>query len=261
MELADLEALYERHWTPSLLSVMPDEMLYFQDLIARHRPKHFLEIGTASGMSGGLISLLLEENGGETFTTLDHDNSFFGDPTRENGFLLEDVYQGDRIVVDKRPFTLSMDLPSLDRAYDMAFIDANHQHPWPTIDTMCTYPFLTGSRVVLHHDLKLYKEQDVPLGIGPKYLYDQFPEELRDRSTANNGNLFSLRLDLDRDEFEALLTDAFNLPWSVATHIQEPRLEAIRAVLGAYYSPELREVFERSVRRFNRPIKERWPTS
>jgi hypothetical protein len=259
VDLADLQALYDRHWTPSLLSVTPDEMLYFQDLIAAHRPRRFLEIGTASGMSGGLIALLLEEHGGESLTTLDHDNTFFGDPTKENGFLLEEVYRGDKVRVDKRPFTVSMDLPALGREYDMAFIDANHQHPWPTIDTLCTYPFLTGSKVVLHHDLKLYKEQDVPRGIGPKYLYDQFPEHLRDRSPANHGNLFSVSLDLDRDAFETVMMDALSLPWSVLTHIQPPRAEAIRRVLDAYYSPGLRDVFDRSMRRFNRPISERWP--
>ena len=253
MEQSEIEAIHEKFWRPGYGSVAADEMEYFQALIAEHRPKHFLEIGTASGLSGGLISLLLEEYGGESFTTLDHDNTFFGDETKENGFLIDQIYQGEKIRVEKKPFTLAMDIPSLGREFDMVFIDANHQHPYPTIDTLCVYPFLTGSRTVLHHDLKLYKTQRVPFGIGPKYFYDQVPHSLRDRSPANEGNLYSVRLTMDKDEFEDLIVDALLLPWSLRTHIIPPRITAIQELVDAHYSPRVREAFDTAVKRYNRP--------
>jgi hypothetical protein len=232
-------------------------MEYFQALIAEHRPRHFIEVGMASGLSGGLICLLLDEYGGETFTTLDHDNSFFGDRTKENGFLIDQIYTGDRVEVDKRPHTLAMHVPGLDRTFDMAFVDANHQHPWPTIDTLCLYPYLTGSKIVLHHDLKLYKEQQVPHGLGPKYLYDQFPEHLRDRSPANRGNLFSVRLSMSQDEFEDLVVDSLLLPWSIRHTIRPRRIGLIHEFMDAHYSPRVREAFDLALERYNTGSDER----
>jgi hypothetical protein len=147
-----------------------------------------------------------------------------------------------------------MDIPSLGREFDMVFIDANHQHPYPTLDTLCVYPFLTGSKTVLHHDLKLYKTQRVPFGIGPKYFYDQVPHALRDRSPANEGNLYSVRLTLDQEAFEDVLVDALLLPWSLRTHIIPPRVTAIQELLDAHYSPRVREAFDTATKRYNRPL-------
>ncbi|WP_231123647.1 class I SAM-dependent methyltransferase [Nocardioides sambongensis] len=93
---------------------------------------------------------------------MDHDNTFFGDPTEANGFLIEQIYPVGAVRVDQRPFTTTLDLPELGEHFDMAFVDANHQHPFPTLDTLLIRPFLQGSSIVLHHDLKLYKNQEIP---------------------------------------------------------------------------------------------------
>ncbi|HET6668223.1 MAG TPA: class I SAM-dependent methyltransferase [Intrasporangium sp.] len=251
MQQSEIEAIHRRHWRPGYGSIAADEVDYVQELIAEHRPRHFIEVGMASGLSGGLICLLLDEYGGETFTTLDHDNSFFGDRSKENGFLIDEIYHGDRIHVEKKPFTLSMQVPELGRTFDMAFVDANHQHPWPTIDTLCLYPYMSGSKMVLHHDLKLYKDQRVPHGIGPKYLYDQFPEELRHRAPANRGNLFSLRLTLPREELEELAVDSLLLPWSIRHTIRPRRIAWIHEFLDAHYSARVRQAFDLALERYN----------
>lgn len=255
MEAEEIARIHAEFWRPGWGSVTADEMLYFQDLIRQHRPESFIEIGTASGLSGGLIARLLDEHGGRRFVTIDHDNTFFGDTTKENGFQLPLIYPGGRVEVVRLPFTTAPDIPGRGEKFDMAFVDANHQHPWPLMDTLCLYPVMTGPKIVLEHDLDLYRKQrDKILGIGPKYLYDQFPHTHRDRSTANHGNLFSLSLDLPISQIEQLAKDAFALPWSLYSPISPQRLEKFRAILREYYDPSLLDSFDECTEKFNRAI-------
>lgn len=255
MLASEIERIHEQFWRPGWGSVAADEMLYFQDLIAKHRPEGFIEIGTASGLSGGLICLLLEENGGQRFTTVDHDNTFFGDTTQENGFQLPLIYDGDKVQVTRHTFKIAADVPGLGETYDMAFVDANHQHPWPLIDTLCIYPVMTGPKLVFEHDLDLYRKQEPPIfGIGPKFLYDQFPDSHRDRATANNGNLFSVSLDLPQSKIEEIAKAAFMLPWSLRTPIGGKPMEKVRAVLTEHYDRSVVETFDQAAKKFNQAI-------
>lgn len=255
MELEQIARIHTEYWRPGWGSVTVDEMEYFQTVIAEHRPRSFIEIGTASGLSGGLICLLLEEHGGEKFTTIDHDNTFFGDTSKENGFQLPLIYPGGRVEVVRRTFTTAPDVLDLGEEFDMAFVDANHQHPWPLMDTLCLYPVMRGPKIVFEHDLDLYRKQTTKVyGIGPKYLWDQFPQSHRQRAAANNGNLFRLSLDLPQDMIESVAVDAFHLPWSLRTAITPPRLEAFRAVLGSHYSAKVLAAFDEATEKFNAPI-------
>ena len=251
MQLDEIRAIYDKYWRVGFGSIAADEAMVVQSLIQRERPQNFLEVGTASGISGGLICCMLNENGGETFTTLDHDNTFFGDRTKENGYLIEEVYRGSRVKVNKRPFTTALDLPELGMEFDMAFIDANHQHPFPMLDTLCVFPYLRSSRIVLHHDLNLFKTQEQPHGIGPKFLYDQFPHELRQRAEARGGNLYFVRMTMTKDELEAMAVDAFHLPWSIRSPMPAADVDKIRTVLGAHYSGDVLAAFDEGIRKFN----------
>lgn len=253
MELADVQRIHKEHWRPGVGSVTPEEVLCFQEVIAKHRPRSFLEVGTASGLSGGLIALVMEENGGERFVTLDISDNSIGDPTKETGFLLPAVHPGGAVEVVRRPLTVAADVPGFGEEFDMGFVDANHQHPWPLLDTLCVYPVLRGPRLLFHHDLDLYRKQTQVLGVGPKHLYDQFPESHRRRFEANHGNLFLLSLDLPVAELERIAIDAMYLPWSLRFAIGPRRRRAIRTVLETYYSADLLAAFDESVERFNVP--------
>ena len=257
MDLHEVEKVFDEHWRQGWGSVFPAEIMVMQDLIAEHRPRHFIEVGTASGLSGGFIARIMEENGGESFTTLDLFEEFFRDKSKPVGYLVERIYQGSAIRIDLRPKTTALDLPAMGREFDMAFVDANHQHPYPTLDTLCLYPFLTGPRTVIHHDLKLYKEQDVPIGIGPKYLFDQVPEAYRSSSHVQRGNLFWLSLTMPREELEALAIDSLLLPWSIRHEMRPRRIQQVREVLGAHYSTRLLDAFELALQRFNTSLAER----
>lgn len=248
-----IAALHARYWREGYGTVSVPELLHFRDLIATHRPASFLEVGTASGLSGGIIANLLEAYGGERFLTVDYDNTFFGDPTKENGFLLPELYPAGPVRAERRAFTTSLDVALGDETFEMAFVDANHQHPWPLIDTLCVNVVLRGSRIVIHDDLNLYRHQRAGRGIGPKVLYDQVPPAYRERYAANHGNVFSMRLDLSGAELERLAKDAFAVPWTLTKRLDDDTVARFRAVLEAHYPPGLLAFFDRMRERYNHP--------
>lgn len=220
-------------------------------VIQQERPRSFIELGTSSGLSTGLLALMLDANGGERVCSVDVNERYYKDESLPTGFLVPEVYTGDRVEVELRSPMTSIDVASWSETFDMGFVDGNHQHPWPLMDTLCLLPRLSGSKVLFHHDLNLFKKQRNAHGVGPKYLFDQFPDSHRTRYTAHGGNLFSLRMDLPRDQVEAIAADAFALPW---TGLRRPRgenhLQAFRTVLENNYSADLVSVFDESVERF-----------
>jgi len=247
MNITKIATLFRTVWRTGYGSVAIDELGFMQELIARHRPRRFLEIGMASGLSTGFLARFMAENGGESLVSIDHDDSFFGDPTKPNGFLVPELYPGGATTVDLIKFCTSLDLERVPGSFDMAFVDANHQHPWPAIDTLALYPRMSGPKIVLHHDLRLFAKQDVMFGIGPKYLFDQFPESHRIRSEANEGNIFAVDLSIDQTRFEALMADLLKLPWSLRGPLPANTLEKIRTMLRQHYSSALLEHFDRIV--------------
>lgn len=250
--LDTLDAVFKKHWRPGWGSIARDEVLFVQELLEQNRPKNFLEIGMASGLSGGLLASILENTGGETFSSIDYDNTFFGDPSRENGFLINEIYSGSKVTVTKHPFTTSLDLAGLNKEFDMAFIDANHQHPWPTIDTLCLLPYMTGEKIIIHHDLKLFKNQDTVYGIGPKYLHDQFHPKHRISSEANQGNIYALRLDnVDIDYMVHVAINCFSMPWTLRHPLSDKDIQRVQALLQNHYSQELATAFVKCASKFN----------
>lgn len=219
--------------------------------IEEHRPRAFIEVGTSSGLSTGLLALMLHDNGGERLVSVDVSDRFYRDDSMPTGFLVPRLYDGDRVSVELRSPVTSVDVAAWDDTFEMGFVDGSHQHPWPVIDTLCLLPRLAGPKVLFHHDLNVYKKQRNANGVGPKYLFDQFPESHRTRYAANRGNLFSLSLDLPLDQVETIAAEAFSLPW---TGLRWKRgrhfLESFRSVLRDHYSAGLLEAFDESADRF-----------
>lgn len=247
-----LKEIFEKHWRVGYGSIAADEVLFVQDLIQKYRPVDFLEVGMASGLSGGVICQLLEWNSARTFTSIDHDDTFFADKTKENGFLINQIYTGNAVEVQKHFFVTTPKLAQFEKKFQMSFVDANHQHPWPLIDTLCIFPYLSGDKVLIHHDLHLYQKQPVVRGIGPKYLFDQFPERNRITSDANHGNIYALKLDdLTSADIEEVAIRCFYLPWSIMSPLAPALVEVLDGIFSEFYSQRLVDAFHTALDRFN----------
>ncbi len=253
MQADEIERLHAQHKVTGSGPIKASEAVCMLRAIEEHRPRSFIEVGTSSGLSTGLLARMLHDNGGERLVSVDVSQRFYHDESRASGFLVPEVYDGDRVAVDLRSPYTSIDVPSWDETFDMGFIDGGHAHPWPLVDTLCVLPRLTGSRILFHHDLTLYKRQPKARGVGPKYLYDQFPDTLRGRCDDGRGNLFWLKLDLPPERLEEAAIDAFALPWTASDWKGgEPVVGRFREVLRTHYSADLLAAFDTYAERFSR---------
>lgn len=257
----DIQRLHSRYKVEGSGPISATEGTCFLRAIEEHRPTSFLELGTSSGLSTGLIANMLHDNGGERLVSVDVSARYYRDESLPTGFLVPELYQGDRVTVDLRSPLTSIGVAGWDETFEMGFVDGNHGHPWPVIDLLCLAPRLTGPRILFQHDLNLFRKQPIsggqpfPHGIGPKFLFDQFPDSHRHRYSANGGNLFSVSLDMPQEQLEAIAIEAFALPWTTLRRMGGHRLEAFRDVLRSNYSPAVLDAFDHHRERFALPAK------
>lgn len=249
----EIEDIHNRHWKKGYGSISANEALFLQTGITNYKPKQFIEIGTASGLSTGFIALFMDENAGVNLTTLDLDTTFWVDRTKATGFLTEKIYQHDRVDIDFIRGEISPYINGhFPREYfDMAFIDANHQHPWPTLDMICLLPMMKPGSLIYHHDLALYKNQTPIFGIGPKYLFDQVPDEMKKVTSEPRGNIFFIRSPEDYTSMQQSLIDSLYLPWTIRNTIEESVIRSIAKIATDSWSLELSDTIISTANKFN----------
>ena len=251
MDRSAIRSLFDAHWQPSWGSAVPGELEAIQTLIQQHRPESLIEIGTASGLSAGFLACFLDENQGRRLTTLDFSDQFFGQPGTPCGFQIDRIYTGQAVQIDRHTRKTSLDIGALNQRWQMAFVDGCHDHPWPLIDTLALWPFLEGDRVGIYHDLDLYMRQDIPIGLGPKYLFDQVPGQWRKLTTGRRGNTFCLDLSMPRDTLEQIAMRAFKLPWTLQTPLDAAQIDQLRQLLRSHYSAALQDQFDTCLQLWN----------
>jgi SAM-dependent methyltransferase len=243
MELAEIEALHRTHCGKDFGTTTPEELDYIQRLIAKHRPKRVIEIGTASGLTTGFIACFLAENGGGHVTSIDLAERFFAKPDEPVGYLARRIYTGSDVEIALHDKTTALDLDRLDGAWDMAFIDANHQHPWPLLDTLAVAPHLTGPRVVIHHDLQLYRRFKYLRGIGPRLLFNEWPAHHRHVDKANGWNIFSIDLTFPRETLEHVAIGALHMPWTAYPPLGSRTRARCAEMIARHYGTSLQAEF------------------
>ena len=247
----DIRRLHTKHKVEGSGPISASEGVCMLRAIEEHRPQSFIELGTSSGLSTGLLALMMADNGGQRLVSVDVSERFYRDDVLPTGFLVPELYSGTQVAVEVRTPMTSIDIAGWDESFDMGFVDGNHQHPWPLIDTLSLFPRLTGPKILFHHDLNVFKKQKNANGVGPKFLFDQFPESHRIRHSANRGNLFSLRLDMPIEQVEDLAIEGFAMPWTgLRWKKGRPFLEGFRSVLRRHYSRGLQEAFDEAAEHF-----------
>jgi predicted O-methyltransferase YrrM len=233
--------LHSNFWKKGYGSISAKEADFIQDVIITKKPDTFLEIGTASGLSTGFISEFMARNNGKTLVTIDLDTTFWIDRSKETGFLASQIYTGKEVeLVFHRGCNSSFvhDAYS-DKFFDMAFIDANHQHPWPTLDMIVILPFMAKNSIIIHHDLALFKNQTPIFGIGPKYLYDQIPCSLRYVTSEPEKNIFYVMLPDKYTELEQYLINSLYLPWTIRSPIDYLFGKKLENIIRKYWGSDM----------------------
>lgn len=235
---ADLDRLARSYampkWAGGAIGVLDACFLY--DLIAALRPARLIEIGTASGGSTATILRALAEHDipmttadGPALRSFDLHPYCFSDRTKPVGAAIHDLVPHLAHGVSFTTGTTSLDAGSTLAGWNaqLAFIDAEHRHPWPTIDLLALLPAMAPGAWVVLHDI------DLPAAAtryeaahntrvhwhhaGAQWLYEAWPFE-KFAGAGNARNIGALALPdrpLTRAQWHMALAEVLARPFEV----------------------------------------------
>lgn len=160
-------------------------------LVSILAPRRVIEIGTLTGFSTAIIAAAVHHqhgNGSEiTVETIDSHTHCSIDETRPIGFEIPDLIP--ELVSTVRVHTgresdFVRELAARAK-FDLAFIDADHRHPWPLLDVLRLAPCLESGGWILLHDIQLGtygkaereagKELEGGTPYGAEWLFERWP--------------------------------------------------------------------------------------
>lgn len=218
------DALYERRpsWLSGTISFRDARYLFEQ--VLRVAPSAVVEVGTASGLSTAMICAALEfsrHQRGKAASfhvfTYDISSRFFADPTRQTGDAARELLPQDALnqIKFRNPATAA-DIRS-DHAPDsieLMFLDADHSHPWPTLDVLAALDCLRSGSHIVMHDVNLPS-----LGVehpqwGAKHLFDNLDAEKDLNGADDMPNIGTCRVPGDKQGFrDQLLGILYAYEW------------------------------------------------
>lgn len=251
--IEQIRLVHGRKWNAGLGSISAEEAFFLQEGVAEDKPANVIEIGTASGLSTGFLAMFMHACHGSRIISLDYDTTFWGDRSKETGYLAKEIYSSNRVSLDIVRGKTASCLPQVvhNIEFDLAFIDANHQHPWPTLDTICLLPFMRPGARVYHHDLSLYKNPRHRYGIGPKYLYDQIPGKRRQLIQDPKRNMYYIKTPKRFARLQSSLEDSLRIPWTLMNSIETQVMKGIIHIAYKYWNSELGCVLEETAKNYN----------
>ena len=162
----------------------------------------------------------------------DAGSAYYADPSKPLGAALDDMLPAElHEMVEIRFPVFAVDLPEHheERSLSFVFIDANHMHPWPTLDFLAVLPLLADGAEVALHDIDLPNRGTNPQ-YGAKCLFDGL-EVVKHREPEQH-NIGSVIVPPDRDALiRQLLTILRGHEWETqpAEHRIEPLLARYEA--------------------------------
>jgi predicted O-methyltransferase YrrM len=185
-----------------------------------------VEIGTASGFSTSVLchALNFASKGGligSDFHVVSYDASPYcyfdaskqvGDATREQ--LSPELLK--HVTFRHPAFASSLKQHHGNDDIEFLFVDANHKHPWPTLDLLATLDLLKRGAVVVLDDINLPVLLPRQQAWGAKYLFDGLDLEKSVPDDVEVPNIGCLKIPEDKEQLRGhLLEIIFTHQWEV----------------------------------------------
>ena len=163
-------------------SIRFQEALFLRDAILDELPSIVLEIGTGSGLSAACICHSLESASkitgcNQNYRVISYDCTevFYADHSRHVGDaareLLDDALLAH--IEFRHPLRAADVLDHFpDKSVSFILIDANHHHPWPTLDLLAVSRLIRPGGLVFLHDINLPYWSPYPPCWGVHYLFN-----------------------------------------------------------------------------------------
>jgi len=202
--------------------ISADDADFLLELVLVHAPRTVLELGVAAGTSSAALLFALDQlpQGAPTLLlSADIQKRCYFNTRREVGSAVAELYPGHRAEWLLDPGCSARQAGERLRAQsiDLAFIDANHRHPWPLSDLLYLAPVLRPGAWVALHDIdlpRLYPAYAAE-GAGAQYLFEAWPWE-KLRAPGPVSNIGAVRLPVDLAALVPLAIDLLNRPWQAA---------------------------------------------
>jgi predicted O-methyltransferase YrrM len=168
------------------------DSFFLTALISILAPRRVVEIGTLTGFSTAVIAAAIDRQHGKasppiTVETIDADTHCMIDRTRPIGFEIPELVPDlvSKVLVHTgqgSDFVSELAHPG---EFGLAFIDADHRHPWPLLDVLRLAPYVQKSGWIGLHDIQLgtyWKElketgqsQEAGAPYGAEWLFERWP--------------------------------------------------------------------------------------
>ena len=209
-------------------------------------PRRVIEIGTLTGFSTAIIAAAIHRQhglqSGVAVDTIDSHTHCSIDTTRPIGFeignLVPDLVSTVRIHTG-RESDLVREIASPGE-FGLAFIDADHRHPWPLLDALRLAPYIQTNGWIVLHDIQLGtygktereagKDLEAGTPYGAEWLFQRWP--FRKIRSLHIG---AVELPPRRDELIPfaldLMTEPFEITGKTAQRIRAALYRAVAELL------------------------------
>lgn len=212
-------------------------------LISILAPRRVIEIGTLTGFSTAIIAAAVYHQHGDrsavNVETVDTHTHCSIDTTRPIGFeipsLVPELVPTIRIHTGRESNVVrEIARPG---EFGLAFIDADHRHPWPLLDVVRLAPYLETEAWVLLHDIQLgsygkserdaAKQLDTGTPFGAEWLFERWPfRKIR------SFHIGAIELPARREMIIPFALDLMKEPFEVTGKTSERLRRALYEALG-----------------------------
>ena len=206
-------------------SIQYREGLFLRESILEEKPSVVLEIGTGSGFSSASLCHSLEvaaRTGGASrdYRVISYDRSgvFYADRSRSVGDAAREILDPDLLahIEFRHPCSAADAAGEFPKdSIPLVFIDANHNHPWPTLDLLALTGIMRPGATVFLHDINLPFWAPDSQCWGPHHLFAGLELE-KQVCTEPTGlaNLGRLRMPMNKASLRRQLIGVLNAhPW------------------------------------------------
>jgi predicted O-methyltransferase YrrM len=207
-------------------------------LVSILAPRRVIEIGTLTGFSTAIIAAAIYHQHGVrdqiTVDTVDSQTHCIIDKSRPVGFEIPDLIPDLISTVRIHTSRASDVVPEIASPgeFGLAFIDADHRHPWPLLDVLRLAPYIQSGGWIILHDIQLGsygraereagRSLDTGTPYGAEWLFERWPfRKIRSfhigavELPQRLATLIPFALELVREPFEITGKTAIKLKTSV----------------------------------------------
>jgi predicted O-methyltransferase YrrM len=160
-ELDFLHAMVELEDTRHPGGISAQDYFFLTALVSILAPRRAVEIGTLTGFSAAIIAAAIYRQHGSRdeilVETIDLSSQCIVEETRPTGFeiprLIPDLASTVRVHT-RRGSDFVRELGAREE-FGVAFIDADHRHPWPLLDVIRLAPYVQSAGWIVLHDIQL----------------------------------------------------------------------------------------------------------